>query len=142
MKQFFMTVMVVGVMTIGLVSVVQADSKGEGFIGIWQVVDDGTLVTTDISDIDGDGQFRYRVNLDFSPACNEAGELGRQLVIPLAPATINADGDLVLDAKITCPLTERVVKDSIALKLRLIDDNTLLNVTRDVPLQRISAPRK
>ena len=142
MQRFFMIVAVVAVMMIGLASAAQAESKSEGFTGIWQAVDDGILVTADISDVDGDGQFRYRVNFDFHPACNKPGELGRALVTPLAPATVNAESDLVMDIKITCLLTERIIEESATLTLRLIDDNTLLNVTRDTPFQRISAPRK
>ena len=81
MKQYLLKVMIVGVMTMEPASFAQADPKGEGFTGIWQAVDNGILVTADISDVDGNGQFGYRVNFDFHPACNKTGELGRALVI-------------------------------------------------------------
>ena len=140
MKRFSIAVVMAGVMTFLLTALALAQSKGDGFTGIWQVVDNGILVTADISDIDGDGKFRYSVNFDFGPACNEPGELGRQLVTPLTPATINADGDLVLNVEVTCPLTKRVVEENTALTFRLIGEDMLLNVVRDAPFHRISAP--
>jgi hypothetical protein len=142
MKRFLATVAALGAMTLGALSVAQTESKGDGFIGIWQLIDNGVLVTADISDIDGDGQYRCRVHVDFNSACNEPGELGRQLISPLNPATVNASGDLVMDVKITCPLTERVLEERTPITLRLIDENTLLNVTRDAPFQRINTLRK
>jgi len=141
MKRFFMTVVVLSVMALLLTSVAQADSKGRGFIGIWQVVSgNGQLVTTDISDIDGDGEFRYRVNIDFSSACNEPGELGRLVITPLAPATINADGDFIVNIMQTCLFTGRVIEENTEVIYRRIEDNIILNVTRDDPFQRVSIP--
>ena len=139
MKRFLMAAMMAGIMPFLLTSFAHAQAKGDEFTGIWQVVDNGTLVTLDISDIDGDGQFRYSVNFDYGSACNGPGELGRQLVTPLTPATINADGDLVLNVTVTCPLTKRVVEESTALTFRLIGENILLNVVRGAPFHRISA---
>ena len=142
MRRFLVTLAALCAMTLGLASAAQVESKDPGFTGIWQLVDGGALITADISDVDGDGQFRYRVHVDFSPACSESGELGRELITPLNPATINASGDLVLDVKRVCLLTERIVEERSAILLRLIDDNTLMNVTRDAPFQRMSERRK
>ena len=69
MKRFLMTVVEVGVMALLLTSGAQAKSNGEGFIGLWQGVGDGgLLLTADISDIDGDEQFRIRINIPAIPA--------------------------------------------------------------------------
>ncbi len=118
----------------------QAETEGRGFIGIWQLVDNGVMVTADISDVDGDGQYRYHVHVDFNPLCNKDGEYGRQRATPMNLASVNASGDLVVEVKIECALTERVLEERTPITLRLVDDNTLLNVTRDAPFHRMSVP--
>jgi hypothetical protein len=109
MKRFFMTVVVVGVMALLLTSGAQAKSNGEGFIGLWQGVGDGgLLLTADISDIDGDKQFRIRINIQgFASLCNELNEegipeLGHLVATPLTEGTINEDGDLIFNESLTC----------------------------------------
>jgi hypothetical protein len=147
-----MTVMVLGVMAFLLTSVVHADDdlKGKDFIGIWQGVgDNGLLLTADISDIDGEGQFRIRINIQgFAPVCNalnEAGvpiELGHLVATTLTEGTINAEGDLIFSESLKCSATGREIAPNIETTFRLINDNTILDVTPGVPLQRISAPPK
>ena len=150
MKRFFMTAVVLGVMAFLLTSIVHADdnSKGKGFIGSWQgITDSGLLLTVDISDIDWDEQFRIRINFQgFAPFCNglnEQGvpiELGHLLATPMAPGTINADGDLVFNESLTCSATGREIAADIETTFRLINDNIMLDVGPGIPFQRISAP--
>jgi hypothetical protein len=150
MKRFFMTVMVVGVMALLLTSVAQAQSNGAGFIGIWQEVgDNGLLLTADISDIDGDEQFRIRINIQgFASICNALNkkgvpiELGHLVATTLTEGTINADGDLTFNESLKCSATGREIVPNIETTLRLINENTILDVTPGIPFQRISPPLK
>jgi hypothetical protein len=144
MKRFFMTAVVLGVMAFLLTPIVRADddSKGKGFIGLWQgITDSGLLLTVDITDIDRDEQFRIRINFQgFAPLCNEPDEQGHLLATPTTPGTINADGDLVFNESLTCSATERVIAADIETTFRLINDTTMLDVRPGIPFQRISAP--
>ena len=150
MQRFIMPVVVVSVMALMLTSVTHADddSHGKQFIGIWQGVGDlGLLLTVDISDIDGDEQFRIRINFQgFAPFCNRLNEegvpieLGQLRATTLTQGTINADGDLVFNESLTCSATGRTIAPNIETTFRLINENTILDVAPGLPFQRISVP--
>ncbi len=148
MKQFFMTVVVVGVMALLLTSVAHADSKGKRFIALWEGIDevDGSEIKILIND-DGNGAFKLLWRETFFTVCANNGFDSGGGVIKGTAALDPGNQDILLTViYIFCiegTTSTRIDINVGLISFELIDKNRLLvtNENNNFPpfiLERIS----